>query len=398
MSFESYRPLTQIAELWADELGKPHRTGQLYREMIEAVCGGAFFDDGLALRVHALLLAIDTDRHAYDPGSLGVEIRPGGLIQAKWNERLPEHERVRNRMELHGYIVPSLMDHAPEAVWSDPEAFFDWVKHSEPSMTIEAVDRLFKHVSIGKRAFRNWVSKRQTSIPKFLADWPQDLPNDPNHRGPGPLPMPELISLCEVITWLTTGKARPADVLLRLLRRHNGGRWPPGLWRELEEDAEKLIAGLRRGEFRAYGQLDGGPHEVIPNDYFASDVFAEFAKGLIAPDPLAFERDSYPEGLPTYRNVRFHRTDVFEHLAGEVRADPGSGPSLLATIAGQTRCYRWLVELMERGPQETSKSEYAARARAEFSIAQRQFLRAWDNAIAKVQNPDWGKSGRRRKR
>jgi hypothetical protein len=398
MSFSSYRPLTRIAELWADELGKPHRAGQLYREMIEAVCDGDFFDDGLAIRSHALLLAIDTDRASYDPGSLGAEVGLGGSIQTKRNERLSEHERVRSRMELHEYIAPSLTGHVPEAVWLDPAVFFDWVKHTGSNSTNEAVDRLFKHVSIGKWAFRNWVFKRQPSTPKFVDDWPDDLPHDPNHRGLGTLPMRELISLCEVVTWLTTGKARQAAVLSRLMRRHTGGRWPPGLWRQLQEDAEKLIAGLRRGEFPAYGQLDSGPHEAIPNDYFSSDVFAEFAKDLIAPDPLAFERDSYPEGLPTYQNVRFHRSDVFEHLAGKVRADSGSGPGLLATIAGQTRCYRWLVELMERGPQETSKSEYGAYARAEFGIGQRQFLRAWDNAIAQVQNPDWGKSGRRQKR
>lgn len=365
--------------------------------MVEAICEGAFFKEGLAVRAHGYLLSVDRDRSSYDPGSLGVGISPDGSIRAKRNESLPEQERVRSLMELHGYVVPALLDQVPESVWSDPDVFFDWVKHTEPDQLCEAVDRLFSLVSIGKRAFQNWVPKHQGMLPKFVLDWPDDLPRDPNHRGPGQFPETELITLCEVVTWLSTGKARPAETLRRLMRRHNGRRWPPGLWRELDEDAQKLIVKLRRGEFPAYGQLEGGPHEVIPNDYFASDVFAEFAKDLIAADPLAFNRDTYPEGLPTYRSVRFMRKDVAGVLADEVRPMQGTAPTLkgAGTAAAETRCFNWLVELMRNGPPVRSKKDYQSEAIAEFGMAQRQFLRAWDNAKADTRTLTWGKAGRR---
>lgn len=228
--------------------------------------------------------------------------------------------------------------------------------------------------------------------------WPDELPHDPNHRGAGPLPERDLITLCESVTWLTTGKARPSEVLLRLMRRNTGSRRPQGLWCELEEDAVKLVAALRQGDLVAFGQIEGCPHQAIPSDYFLSDVFAEFARNIIAPDPLAFERGTYPEGLPTFRNVRFRRVDLIARLIKSVRPSDEGEPRRFGTIAGQTRCSKWLAYLMRNGPQEAKKSVYADRAIQQFGITQRQFLRAWDNAIAEVQTPDWGRSGRRQKK
>ena len=124
-----------------------------------------------------------------------------------------------------------------------------------------------------------------------------------------PLPERDFITLCELVTWLATGKARSAAVLRRLMQRHQGQRRPTALWRAIENEAAKLISllRLRSREVEAFGHVDHGARRPIPFEYLVNAVFAEPPLDIIAPDPLA-RLDS--DDVPTYRSVCFFRTDV----------------------------------------------------------------------------------------
>lgn len=395
MRFRHYRSLTDVADLWSRA---PRATGdsrRLYQDLVAAVCDGAFFDEGLAVRPHALLRAMDPEEQSYAPFAKRAEIQPDGSIKAVPNERLPDFQTVYDRRMLHAYLG-GCRD-ISEALASDHEAFFDWVKNTDPSRHGVAVRRLFDHVSISARAFRAWCRASHRAMPDCVEDWPDSLPRDPNHWGPASLPDTDLITLCEAVTWLTTGRARPAPVLRRLMDQHHGRRWPRGLWHELEEDAGKLVSALRREDLVAYGQIEGGPHAAIPRSYFDSDVFAEFVLDLIAADPQAWSRGTYPDGLPTYRGVRFRRSELWSAMNEAVRApdhDVGRGPR--GSIAAGTRCRQWLMTLMLTGPPEAPKADYMRQACLMFGVSKRQFTNAWAQARQETGNAAWGRAGRRR--
>lgn len=78
---------------------------------------------------------------------------------------------------------------------------------------------------------------------------------------------------------------------------------------------------------------------------------------------------------------------------------PKRDPSIFGTkITEREKCQSWLEDLMQNGDQEGLKPDYLEEAQFKFSIAERQFDIAWDNAKAKVGNPSWGKRGRRKKK
>lgn len=165
---------------------------------------------------------------------------------------------------------------------------------------------------------------------------------EPNDKGTTaepprhPLPDQDLITYCELVTWLATGRARSADTLKRLMSRHRGQRGPKYLWDSFDHESAGVISILRENNLIAYGSPDGGPHQPIPGDYLINDVYGEPVSDTIGPDPLAWERGSYPEGLATYRNVRFRRSDVLrlwgkEEPGQEESAEPE--PEQEATLA-----------------------------------------------------------------
>lgn len=391
MGFKDYRSLEEIAGTWATDPQAPGDRDSLYRLLVEAICDGAFFDDGLAVRAHALLRAMDPEGEGYAPFPYQAELLPDGSVRAVTGRRVPDFETPYDHVGLHAYLGRA--EGVPASAAEDPEAFFDWVRDTEALSHGEAVDRLFAHVVIGKRAFRNWCLVSRRAVPGFVSDWLDHGPLDPNHRGALPLPGTDLISLCEAVTWLTTGQARTAPILKRLMHRHHGRRWPRGLWRELEEDADKLVAALRNDSLTAYGQLDDGPHVAIRPEFFMSDVFAEFPNDTIGPDPLAFERGSYPDKLPTYRSVRFRSADLSNALRREVRAPATRSVGRRSTMAGRRRCLNWLVQLMRAGPQEAPRRVYMEEAKRRFAVMDRQFVQVWAQARQEVDSPEWGRAG-----
>ncbi len=76
---------------------------------------------------------------------------------------------------------------------------------------------------------------------------------------------------------------------------------------------------------------------------------------------------------------------------------PGQGNSRqIATIAAETRCKNWLIELMSKdGPPDRPKPQYRSEAKSEYSVGTRAFDRAWQNAIAKTGNSAWSNPGRK---
>ncbi len=122
-----------------------------------------------------------------------------------------------------------------------------------------------------------------------------------------PLPERDFITLCELVTWLATGKARSAEILQRFMRRHRGQRRAIELRRAIENQAVNLLSLLRSREIKAFGHVDNGARGEIPVEYLMSEVFADPPLDIIAPDYLVrFDL----ENVPTYRSVCFLRIDV----------------------------------------------------------------------------------------
>ena len=67
--------------------------------------------------------------------------------------------------------------------------------------------------------------------------------------------------------------------------------------------------------------------------------------------------------------------------------------SLDHTVKAETKCRKWLVEIMKNGDPEKSKSGYRAKAVAKFGVGKRAFGRAWANAVAETGNTNWSKPG-----
>lgn len=68
------------------------------------------------------------------------------------------------------------------------------------------------------------------------------------------------------------------------------------------------------------------------------------------------------------------------------------------TIAGVTECREWLVGMMFKNgqlqPKAKTKTEYRLEAQGLFGISERQFIRAWDDAIEATGASDWSDPGR----
>jgi hypothetical protein len=65
------------------------------------------------------------------------------------------------------------------------------------------------------------------------------------------------------------------------------------------------------------------------------------------------------------------------------------------TIAGETKCERWLIEMMNRSPNRRTKSKGALRTEAvgKFEISRRSFDRVWSTAIIATGATAWTAAG-----
>ncbi len=177
-----------------------------------------------------------------------------------------------------------------------------------------------------------------------------------------PLPRRDFVTLCELVTWIATGKPLSSAVLKRLMRRHRGTRKPVELWSLLEREADHVQSLLRTGTLEAFGQADGGAHERITVDYLVSDVFADPLHDQIGPDPLAWERGTYPEGLRTYTAVRLQRSKV-AHVLG---AETGEETSKRIGRPRLRAWYQCRIDTWSDSPSGPSIREDWAAAKAKF--------------------------------
>lgn len=245
-----------------------------------------------------------------------------------------------------------------------------------------------------------------------------------DHR---PLPEKDLISLCEAVTWLATGRAREARTIHRvktcfvrerLIQQHavkrdqlrgkdaqaasslpqEAVRIALPLLDALEVASAEILSLIRREVLTAYGRTGDGGRERIPPDYFMSEVYGDYARDLFEADVLAWQRGEFAEELPVFRSVRFRRADLVAAVAPLVADRVGAEQrARRPTAAAEAKCVRWLVAQMLGGPPQARKDEYCDRALAEFGIDKRQFIRAWDVAKIESGTTTWGKPGRRRK-
>ena len=179
----------------------------------------------------------------------------------------------------------------------------------------------------------------------------------------GPLPEKDKITLCELITWRAIGKPWPARRLKGLMKRNRGQRKPAFLWESFEREAANVVSLCGKGDLSPNGSVDGNPHEPFSKGYFLSDVYADYVSDSIGPDPLAWPRaapypDENPEEpreLPTYRSVRFPRSDVLsigqvDQPSAETAQAPAGGAQDNAALALEMVSARGTDRLMPATP------------------------------------------------
>lgn len=90
--------------------------------------------------------------------------------------------------------------------------------------------------------------------------------------------------------------------------------------------------------------------------------------------------------------VMIREKDIEDALAEQV--------TVRSTAAAETRCRRWLFDLMSGGSQpDRPKSSYRIEAKTNFTgLGDRAFQRAWDSAIADTGNGNWKRPGPRPKK
>jgi hypothetical protein len=150
----------------------------------------------------------------------------------------------------------------------------------------------------------------------------------------------------------------------------------------------------------------------------AGDRGLVLSKSLVPLDPLVWAQ-SKPQGIGQFLqdpagdlnegwlNVSLVRAEVMAWLNATV-AENGNLQRLARssnastkqqnTIASVTECREWLVGMMFKNgqlqPKAKTKTEYRIEAQGIFGISERQFIRAWDDAIEATGASDWSDPGR----
>jgi len=93
-----------------------------------------------------------------------------------------------------------------------------------------------------------------------------------------------------------------------------------------------------------------------------------------------------------FENVTIPTKSLFERFPGQPSAD---GDAIRdSTIAGETRCEEWLLDLMLRGDKESPKPKYLKQAKTQYAVSVNGFNRAWAAAVKRSGKSGWTKPGR----
>ena len=130
-----------------------------------------------------------------------------------------------------------------------------------------------------------------------------------------------------------------------------------------------------------YGQFI---NEVGDIDRTDDTVYAQ----LTGKTPF-LRRSKFKQWLRAWYNCNHHSYPPVPDQSSQV------APTSKATIASQTKCQAWLVDMMRSGPPSKVKDQYFDEAQEKFSVSHRGFDRAWSNAASEVGNFDWQKPGPR---
>jgi len=110
----------------------------------------------------------------------------------------------------------------------------------------------------------------------------------------------------------------------------------------------------------------------------------------------------HPYGGLVKCRVVVSRRDLDRELANIAASPEGDTPAPQPkppdnqSIAAETRCKKWLINLMNDtdGPEKT-KTAYRTEAQDEFGVAAKAFNRAWSSAVTETGKTAWSKPGRK---
>ena len=109
-----------------------------------------------------------------------------------------------------------------------------------------------------------------------------------------------------------------------------------------------------------------------------------------------YDSESWARGLNDKLYLTGRAGAEWTHLQARKSQVLDHWPRPTPKARAQSMCFRWLLQQMERSPavRQKSKATYWEEARAQFVMSHRQFLRAWDAAIAESGAEAWAKAGR----
>jgi hypothetical protein len=109
-----------------------------------------------------------------------------------------------------------------------------------------------------------------------------------------------------------------------------------------------------------------------------------------------YDSESWARGLNDKLYLTGRAGAEWTHLQARKSQVLDHWPRPTPKARAQSLCFRWLLQQMERSPavRQKSKATYWEEARAQFVMSHRQFLRAWDAAIAESGAEAWAKAGR----
>lgn len=202
------------------------------------------------------------------------------------------------------------------------------------------------------------------------------------------------VPLCAALHWIMT------DSGVRSLPMNDIAAW--------QEATRKLMAYVQSGEIELIGcPRESGRTERIPGHTLTlATVLAPIPESIL---PVVFQEDcphivcrtfmdddQWRRGFNDQIYDAQQRPPSWTHLQISKRAVLERWPRPAANIRPENQCFQWLLEEIRQSPTKRSKSKavFLTEAKARFpGLKDRQFKRAWENALSKAGAEAWKKPG-----
>lgn len=231
------------------------------------------------------------------------------------------------------------------------------------------------------------------------------------------IPLSKLVSngwlaLETVIVLLATGRVDQAQryqdeelspVRPWLFLQRHIGNIPEGHPIEIDRAGKILLAAHGRGDIKLAGKPFGaGDRVTIPHDVaLGGQILDCDGRGLGIVQTIKLAKTIEIDTLATgYLDVVVSADDtltLWKQVSDKESADDGtaaSGPA--PTIAAETRCQKWLVEMMLKEGEiqpKRRKEDCRKEAISQFGIGGRAFNRAWEKTIEETGATTWSAPG-----